>query len=145
MEELDLKELFNIFWSKKIIIIAVTIILGVIGIAYSKIFVTPKYTAKASMILASVFKLEGSDTSITATDVTLNNNLIATYKLLATSNAVIREVLDNLNITDISEEKLKNKIDVTSETSTQMIYITVTDEDAYRATKITNELTNVVK
>lgn len=143
MEELDLKELFDIFWSKKFIIIVVTIILGIIGIVYSNIFVTPKYTAKASMILASVSKLEGSDTSITTTDVTLNNNLIATYKLLATSNAVVREVLDNLNITDISEETLKSKIDVTSETSTQMIYITVTDEDAYRATEITNELTNV--
>lgn len=143
MEEIDLKELFDTFWSKKFIIIAVTIIFGMIGVLYSKIFVTPKYTARASMILASVSKAEGSDTSITTTDVTLNNNLISTYKLLATSNAVVREVLDNLKITDMTEGALKSKIDVTSETNTQMIYISVTDEDAYRATTITNELTNV--
>ncbi len=143
MEEVDLKELFDIFWSKKYIILVATLILGIVGIIYSKIFVTPKYTAKASMILASVSKLEDTETSITSTDVTLNNNLIATYKLLATSNAVVRDVLSNLNITDISEETLKSKIDVTSETSTQMIYITVTDEDPYKATQITNELTSV--
>lgn len=143
MEEVDLKELFDIFWSKRYLIIVVTVILGIVGIIYSNLFVTPKYTAKASMILASVSKAEGLETSITTTDVTLNNNLIATYKLLATSNSVVREVLDNLNIVDMSEGALKSKIDVTSETNTQMIYITVTDEDAYRATKITNELTDV--
>ncbi len=143
MEEIDLKELFEIFWSKKYLIIVATIIFGVVGFLYSNFLVTPKYTAKASMILASVSKTEGSDTSITTTDVTLNNNLISTYKLLATSNAVEREVLDNLNITDMTEAALKSKIDVTSEKNTQMIYITVTDENPNRATEITNELTNV--
>lgn len=144
MEEFDLKEVFDIFWSKKVVIIITTIIFGIVGYLYSSILVTPLYTARASMILASSASSTGNDEStITTSDVTLNNNLISTYKLLATSNAVVREVINNLGIDNISEETLKNRIDVTSETNTQMIYVSVTDEDAYRATKITNELTTV--
>lgn len=143
MEEIDLKEMFEIFWSKKVVIIVTTIIFGILGCLYSSILVTPVYTARASMILASSSSTGNDESMITTSDVTLNNNLISTYKLLATSNAVVREVLNNLNITNISEETLKSRIDVTSETNTQMIYVSVTDEDPYRATKITNELTTV--
>ena len=144
MEEFDLKEVFDIFWSKKVVIIITTIIFGIIGYLYSSLLVTPEYTARASMILASGSSTgNGGESTITTSDITLNSNLISTYKVLATSNAVVREVLKNLNITNISEGALKSKINVTSESNTQMIYVSVTDEDAYRAAKITNELTSV--
>ena len=43
MEELDLKELFQIFWNKKIQIILIVAIFMVIGVIYSIGFVTPMY------------------------------------------------------------------------------------------------------
>ena len=41
MEELDLKELFSIFWNKKTEIILITLIFMLIGVIYSFAFVTP--------------------------------------------------------------------------------------------------------
>ena len=41
MEELDLKELFNIFWHKKIEILLIVLIFGVIGVIYTMGFVYP--------------------------------------------------------------------------------------------------------
>ena len=143
MEELDFKELLEIFWSKKFIILIATVLFIVAGYIYSKVLITPKYTAKATMVLASTGASDNSESTITATDITLNNNLIATYRELAKSTSVVRKVLENLNITDLSEELLKGRIDVSSETGTQVINISVTDEDPYMATKITNELTKV--
>ena len=45
MEELDLKELFEMFWNKKIKIILIVAIFAVIGVIYSIGFVVPEYTA----------------------------------------------------------------------------------------------------
>ena len=44
MEELDLKELFMIFWNKKIQIVLIVAIFCVIGIIYTIGFLTPEYT-----------------------------------------------------------------------------------------------------
>ena len=142
-EEIDFKVIFDVFWSKKIAIISVAIIFAILGFIYSKVLVTPKYTATAKMILVSTKSTDESGIGITSSDITLNNNLIGTYKEIAKSNSVVRQVLDNLSITDLSEETLKNMIDISSQASTQMINVSITDIDPDRATKITNELTKV--
>ena len=43
MGEIDLKELFSIFWSKKLFIIMVTLIFAVLGLYYAKKIVIPNY------------------------------------------------------------------------------------------------------
>ena len=44
MEEIDLKELFQIFWHKKVYIVLIILIFMVIGVIYSVGFVTPMYS-----------------------------------------------------------------------------------------------------
>ncbi len=44
MEELDLKELFVMFWNKKAQIILVVLIFIAIGVIYTVGFTTPKYS-----------------------------------------------------------------------------------------------------
>ena len=53
MEELDLKELFEIFWSKKVQIILIVLIFAVIGVIYTMGFVTPVYTSSTTLVLAT--------------------------------------------------------------------------------------------
>ena len=53
MEELDLKELFGIFWAKRIQIVLIVLIFMVIGVIYTVGFTTPKYSAETTLILAS--------------------------------------------------------------------------------------------
>ena len=142
-EEIDLKVILDALWSKKVIIIVITIIFAILGIAYSKILVTPKYTATANMILVSNGSTAESGTPLTTSDISLNNNLIGTYKEIARSNSVVRTVLENLQITDLSEEALKSMINVTTVTNSQMLYISITDIDPNRAARIANELTKV--
>lgn len=140
MEELDLKELFQIFWNKKIQIILLILIFMVIGIIYTLGFVTPKYSSSTTLLLVSSNNQKTN--TITTTDITLNSKLVSTYSELIKSKNVVRQVKSNLNI-NIDEEKLKNSIQVSSVKDTELIKITVTNEDATIAAKVANEIAKV--
>lgn len=142
-DEIDLKELLKIFWDKKKIIVLVTLIGLVLGFIYSMYFVKPKYTAKTTLIMAQQNSSESSSKAVTATDVTLNDKLIATYQELAKSTTLVREVIENLGLSNVSEDELKKEISVTTVKETQMLQISVTDADPELATKIANELGKV--
>lgn len=141
MEELDLKELLLLFWNKKIKILLIVAIFIAIGIIYTIGFVTPVYTSSTTLVLAKSDTTSTSDT-ITASDITLNSNLVSTYSELAKSKNVVRQVISNLGI-EIDEEKLIDNIAVSSRKNTELIEIAVTNEYASNASKIANEIAKV--
>ena len=143
MEELDLKELFEMFWNKKIKIILIVAIFVVMGIIYTMAFVTPEYTSLTTLVLAGQEKSDDNKSqTITTTDITLNSKLIATYSELVTSTNVVRQVISNLGIS-MDEEVLKKNISVNEREGTDMIEISVTDKSPTNAMKIANETAKV--
>lgn len=145
MEELDLKDLFNIFLEKKLTILTIIVIFAIIGFIYTIWFVTPKYQSSTTLILvqSDSNKNNGGTNSITSTDVTLNTKMIATYNDVITSKSVVRQVISNLGL-DIDESTVKNGITVSAgEDDAQVMKITVTNTDATYAYKIANELAKV--
>ena len=148
MEELDLKELFTMFWNKKVQIILIVAIFVVIGIIYTIGFVTPVYTSTTTLVLAgqtsdNTATNTTSDT-ITSTDLTLNSKLVGTYSKLVTSDKVVRQVISNLGI-DVDVEDLKKNITVTSVEDTELIEISVTNENPTYAMQIANETVELFK
>ncbi len=143
MEELDLKELLQIFWEKKLQIILIIAIFAVVGIIYTLTFVTPKYAAKTSLLLATnSSSVNTGSSSITTTDITLNSKLVSTYSKLVKSDKVIRNVISNLSL-NMDENDLKNSVSVTATEDTEFIEISVKNEDPVLATKIANEMSKV--
>lgn len=141
MEEIDLMELINIFWNKKVLIILVTIIFIIAGVIYTLAFTTPMYSSSTTLVLAMSSESDDSN-SITTTDITLNSNLVSTYSQIIESNEVLREVISNLKI-DENEENLRKNIDVSSVEDTEVIEITVSHESAVYAARIANEIASV--
>ena len=140
MEELYLKELLSLFWSKIFQIILITLIKAGVGTIYTYGFVTPKYSSSTRLVLTGSESTAGSETnSITTTDVTLNSKLVSTYSELIKSNKILRQVISNLNI-DISEAQLKKNVAVKCVEETEVIQITVTNENPTYAAKIANEI-----
>ena len=80
MEELDLKELFEIFWHKKAQIILLILIFMVSGLIYSVGFVTPMYTSSTTLVLVGTESVNDTETqqteSITPTDITINSKFL---------------------------------------------------------------------
>lgn len=142
MEEIDLKELLSLFWSKKTQIILIILIFMLLGVIYTIGFVTPKYTSSTTLLLATSENSTDKSSTITTTDVTLNSKLVSTYSALVQSKSVLRQVISNLGI-KISEDELKNNITVTQEKDTEIIKISVTNENANIAEKVANEVAKV--
>ena len=144
MEELDLKELLDLFLSKIFqIILIVTISMGV-GIIYSFGFVVPKYSSTISLVLTGSEQSAetAASNAISTTDVTLNSKLVPTYSGIVSSDNVLRQVISNLNI-DITEDSLKKNVSVKTQDDTEIIDIVVTNENAAYAAKIANEVAKV--
>ena len=144
MEEIDLKELFEIFWHKKVQIILIILIFMVLGIIYSIGFVTPMYSSSTTLVLAGTASStqEQSTNTITTADLTINSKLVATYSELVKSKNILGQVISNLGI-NIDEEELRENVEVTSVEDTELIEITVSNENADYAAKIANEIANV--
>lgn len=145
MEEIDLKELFEIFWHKKVQIILIILIFMVLGIIYSIGFVTPMYSSSTTLVLAGTASSTDQNQvseSITTADLTINSKLVATYSELVKSKNILGQVISNLGI-NIDEEELRENVEVTSVEDTELIEITVSNENADYAAKIANEIANV--
>lgn len=143
MEEIDLKELLNIFWRRKIQIILIIAMFIVIGIVYTLGFVTPKYQSTTKLLLATNSSSQSTDAGmITTTDVTLNSKLVATYSELVKSNRIIRTVISNLAL-DTDESVIRNNVTVSAVQDTEVIEIKVKSEEPVLAAKIANEIAKV--
>lgn len=146
MEELDLKQLFKIFWNKRVHIITIVLVFLMIGTIYTYAFVKPKYQAYTTLLLAQsdLKATTGVDSSITQSDLTLNQKLVSTYSELVKTKNVLREVIKNLRLT-VSEESLKKNVTVSLVKDTELIKITVTNKNALDAKNIANEISKIFK
>lgn len=143
MEEMDLRELFNMFWIKKIQIILIILIFITIGFIYTVEFIEPMYDSSTTLVLvSSADESLTTNTMITATDVSLNSKLVSTYSELIKSKNVLREVISNLGL-DLEEDSLKNYITVSAVEDTELIEITVRNKNPNNASIMANEIANV--
>ena len=145
MEEIDLKELFTIFYKKKILIIVVVLLFAALGAAYTYKFITPMFKTSTSLILVQIGgDVTDSDTQITTTDIQLNSKLVNDYSAIAGSEFVAKEVYNNLNLSEsCTLEELRSSITVTTQANTEVITISVVNSDPNLAAKITSEVASV--
>jgi capsular polysaccharide biosynthesis protein len=138
-EGMTLQELFKIVWINRILIILITLWVGVLGVVYTYVLVTPTYTAKTSLIVQV-----DSDSSGTSEQsaITIGQNLVATYKEFVISNLVLKSVIEDVE--GLPEEQtisdLQNNISITSQSSGLIIYISVENESPELAAEIANTL-----
>lgn len=141
-EEIDLKNVIQMFWDRKVGIVIIILLCIVAGYVYTTFFVSPVYEATSKAILTSNTEDGGDSSGVTQTEVTLNNSLLSTYREIATSDSVVSKVISNLGL-NISDDSLKSQISVTSATSSQVVQITVENADPSLAAKIANEIRQV--
>ena len=97
MEEINLKDLFNYFFSKIVIVIVVTLLMIFGSCVYALAFQKALYSSYTTLVLTRANDGSG-DTSITQNDITLNQKLVSTYRTIIKSRRVINQVVDNLKL-----------------------------------------------
>lgn len=149
MEEIDLKELIQMFLEKKFLIFFIVLIFAIGGVFYTKKVVVPIYKSSTSLVLvqtgterAPEEEAAAAEGSITASDLTLNSKLVNIYTEIAESDIVASTVRTNLK-TNMSLGELKGCISVSSKSNTELITVTVTHTDPKMACTIANEVAKV--
>lgn len=142
MEEIDLRDLLELFWSKKVIILICILAAMLIGAIYSFNFVKPKYQSSTKIVLSQITDVEDENrnsTSINASDITLNQKLVDTYTQIITTDSVLSQVIDELGIED-TVASLRKNISVSAVNDTQVLKITVNNKNPETAKDIANQL-----
>lgn len=142
MEEINLKELFDYFVSKWFIIAITGLVFVIVGASYTVFLKTPMYNSYTTMVLTTNNENSNTNQSITQSDITLNKNLISNYRVIMKSHSILNQVINNLDL-NTSAEQLKKQVNVTTEDDTEIIRISVNDENADNARDIANEIARV--
>ena len=143
MEEIDLKDLFNYFVKRISVILAITILCLITGVIYTLFIKTPLYKGDTSIILVNR-NLENSNTTITQSDVVLNQKLVSTYTQIVKSKTVLKQVISKLEL-NYTYSELYNHVSVSNVSDTEIIRISVSDENNSLAVDIANTLADVFK
>jgi capsular polysaccharide biosynthesis protein len=140
-EEISLKEIFTVLKKRLKVIIAITLISTIISAIVTFFILKPEYESKTTLMVGKpVHKIAvDPEAQITYQEIQTNRMLVSTYGELAKSRTVLENVIRNLDL-DITSEQLKDKIDVSLVKDTEIIQISVTDQDPKRAAQIANEL-----
>lgn len=135
---IDLVELAQVLWSKIHIIIVCFLVGALVAGGYTKIIVTPQYTA------TSMIYILGETTSITSVaNLQLSSELTADFSMLAKRRKVIEKVNKDLNLGKTYEE-LCDVITIENPTDTHILTILATDPDAETAKDIANAMAEAV-
>jgi len=108
---------------------------GLIAAIVSFFILTPTYESSSQIIVNQ--KESDQNAEVDVNNIRSNVEIINTYNVIFKSNAILDQVVDNLKL-DYPAKQLKNKIDVSSEEDSQVVTVSVTDEDPTEAAAIAN-------
>ena len=141
MEEIDIIEFLKYYWSK-ILIVGLCMIIGlIISLIFTYSIQVPMYLSETSLVLTNS---ENASSSITANDITLNKNLISTYRQIVKSRRILEQVIKNLHL-NLDYETLNKEVEVTSISDTEIIVISVYDKSNGLAKRLADEIALVFK
>ena len=139
-EDIDIKRILEIIFSKKIFIILILLLSITLGYVYSYYYKQPEY--KSSVTILLVADENKVNKEVTQTDLNINSSLISTYSSIAKSTNVVQKTINNLGL-DMSAAKLQKNIEATQIEKTQFLKITVKNGNPETAKNIANELAKV--
>lgn len=133
-ETISLKELFQTLRKRLWMIILITVIATTVSGVISYLFLTPIYQSSTQILVNQ----KASDQPVfSSNDIRTNLELINTYNVIIKSPAILDIVKDRLGL-ERSVGTLNNQITVGSENNSQVVKITVQDENPRTATEIAN-------
>ena len=146
MEEINLKELFNYFKNRIVLILIIVLVVVLFGSIYSLFLKVPVYESMSSIVLVSDEGQAGgnSSSSYSQTDAQLNKNLVSTYSEIVKSRRIAESVIKNLSL-NYSVDELLEEVKVTNSDNTEIIKISVIDKDRGLAADIANEIVKVFR
>ena len=141
---IDLGSLFFRIWKSKGTILLVTFVCALLGYVVSAFLITPQYAATAQLFVNNKSSDSSNSTSsdINSSDIQASSDLVSTYSVILKGHAVMQQVVTDCNL-DITYSELQEKVTVEAVNDTQVMEITVTDEDPDTALAICTDIVSL--
>lgn len=144
--EISLTDILHSIWDVRWVLVILAVLGGVVGMLFSS-GAQITFEAKASM-LVTARNADGiySTGSVTpgSDDIYLSQNLTRTVQYLSTSNRVLKQVLEDEELSQIKSEELKENIEVNAGEGTAFLWFTLSWENGDQAVEILNRLMDVL-
>lgn len=140
-ETIDLREYFFILKKKMWIIVLSAVICGVISGLVSFYVLKPVYEANTTLIVNKEVENEATQMT-TSDDLNFVQKLALTYGEIIKSRSVITSTIDKLNL-DMTYEDLSEAVSITNVANTQIIKISVKNENPRVAATICNTIPEI--
>ena len=138
--EIDVFQLLNTLWKRKLIIALVAIVTGVIAFAYSSFIIKPEYTSTTRIYVVN--RNQGDKSGLTNQDLQAGSYLVKDYREIILSQDVLEKVVTDLKL-NMSTKGLASKVQVTVPVDTRIVSISVKDKQPEEASRIANSLREV--
>ncbi|CAM3922659.1 YveK family protein [Mesobacillus zeae] len=141
-ETISLKDLLGTVKKRMSLILAITLTAVMVSSIVSFFVLTPVYQASTQILVSQ--KKNDQASVYNPSEVQTNLQLINTYNVIIKSPVVLEQVIKNMKL-KLTVEELNEKIIVGSEKDSQVVNISVKDEDAKQAAAIANTIAEVFK
>ncbi|MFR9295619.1 MAG: YveK family protein [Turicibacter sanguinis] len=139
-QEMTLEDIFRALKKRWLLIVSVTL-MCLIGGSIFVLFFGPEPVYQASTTVLVNYRAEETN-KLTQSDLTTSQKLVATYTEIIKSATILEPVIKALDLEITADELLKN-IGVAQLNDTEIIKITVKNEDAELSRDIANTIANV--
>lgn len=137
-EEIDLRELLLVLRKRWRFIALITILAILISGIVSFFILEPIYEASSTILVGR----KGEDSQTDYQDILFSQKLVTTYGEIIKTSSVLDQVIKNQGL-NLTVQQLSKKINISPLKDTEIIRIKVTDQSAFTASNIANEISKV--
>ncbi|MDF2013275.1 YveK family protein [Priestia megaterium] len=141
-ENINIRDMIQILKKRWILIVVLTLIAGLCSGIISYNVLKPVYQASAQILVNQ--KKSDNSTTLDASQIQTNLQLINTYSVIIKSPTILGKVIEDLNLNQ-SVNELNQKVTVVSQENSQVFSVKIEDTNAANATKIVNAVTKTFK
>lgn len=138
--ELDLREIFQVIRRRLWLIAALPVLAALTAGLVSVFVLTPVYSASTTLLVG-----DKDSAKINYNELLLNRNLTKTYAEVGISRAVVADVIDRLQLKDITVPQLQAKLTVAPKRDTEILVFTVQDTDPIMAARLADAVAESFK
>lgn len=138
-ETISLYDIFKVLKKRIVLILSIAIIATLTAAIISFYVLTPVYQASTQIL---VNQKPNEQNQIQQQDIQTNLQLINTYNVIIKSPVILNKVIEILDL-DTTTTALSNQITVSNADNSQVVNISVQDEQAYLAVDIANTVAQV--
>lgn len=139
--EIDLLQLLGAIWKRIWIVIAATLVCGLIGFIAARFLITPTYKSSARMYVNN--STERSSSAITSAEITAAKSLLDVYIVIMNSESTLDAVVNKAGL-PYSARYLAGMVSASAVSSTEVFEITATSTDPAEAKLIVDTLVDIL-